>query len=329
MTVFLTRRLIYFHISQIMIVKMSHKIFSLLFAAVILSFIAYVAIIQEHSAYAVVVFPDFNFGAAGDFGCTPNAISTVNNIVEEGIELNLGLGDYSYQYPADCWLDIIQPIFNKTRISMGNNDNITEYMSVFNLTRQYYSFDVQNVHFLVISTELKNESDKLDQLNFVRNDLNKTSSNPDIDWIVVYFHRQAYTSLIDNGEDRTDKITRDTYHPLFDKYNVDIVLQAHNHNYERSYPLNYNKVNPDNPIKVSNETNNYYSDLSGPIFVTVGTGGNGHYEFDGKKNYIINQTDSSYGFLNVDVINNGTKLNAKFLSNNGIVEDQFTIVKSP
>ncbi|HSF52040.1 MAG TPA: metallophosphoesterase [Nitrososphaeraceae archaeon] len=321
---------------------MSHKIFSLVFAAVILSFIVYVAIIQGHSAYAVVVFPDFNFGAAGDWGCTSDANSTAKNMIEKGIELNLGLGDYSYDDPrgAKCWLDTIKPIFNKTKISMGNNDNIIEYMNVFNLTKQYYSFDVQNVHFLVISTELQNDftepqndSDN-DQLKFVRDDLNKTSSNPDIDWIVVYFHRQAYTSLIKDvlnpgGLDRADNTTRNKYHPLFDKYNVDIVLQAHNHNYERSYPLNYNKVNPDNPIKVSNETNNYYSDLSGPIFVTVGTGGNGHYKFVGKKDYIINQTDSSYGFLNVDVINNGTKLNAKFLSNNGIVEDQFTIVKSP
>jgi hypothetical protein len=305
---------------------MSHKVFSLVFAAVILSFIAAVAIIQGHSAYAVVVFPDFNFGAAGDFGCTLDATSTVKNMVEKGIELNLGLGDYSYQPTADCWLNITKPIFNKTRISIGNNDNITEYMNVFNLTRQYYSFDIQNVHFLAISTELQNEADKRDQLKFVENDLNKTSSNPAIDWIVVYFHRQAYTSVSLN---KADTIIRDTYHPLFDKYNVDIVLQAHNHNYERSYPLNYNKVNSDNPIKVSNETNNYYSDLSGPIFVTVGTGGFVLYEFYEKKDYIINQTDSSYGFLNVDVINNGTKLNAKFLSNNGTVEDQFTIVKSP
>ena len=78
---------------------MPHKVFSLVFAAVILSFIAYVAIIQGHSAYAVVVFHDFNFGAAGDWGCTPHAISTVMNMVEKGIELNLGLGDYSYDDP--------------------------------------------------------------------------------------------------------------------------------------------------------------------------------------------------------------------------------------
>lgn len=314
---------------------MPHKVFSLVFAAVILSFIAAVAIIQGHSAYAVVVFPDFNFGAAGDFGCTPNATSTVKNMVEKGIELNLGLGDYSYQYPADCWFDIIQPIFNKTRISIGNNDVgnndvipedlLQQYMNVFNLTRQYYYLDVQNVHFLAISTELQNEADKIDQLNFVKNDLPNASSNPDIDWIVVYFHRQAYTSPGGNGP---DKIMRDTYHPLFDKYNVDIVLQAHNHNYQRSYPLNYNEVDPKNPIKVSNETNNYYSDLSGPIFVTVGTGGNELYQLGVKADYIVNQTYSSYGFLNVDVINNGTKLSAKFLSNNGTVEDQFTIVKS-
>ena len=308
---------------------MFQKIFSLVFAAVILSFITGFAIIQGHSAYAVVVFPDFNFGAAGDWGCTSDATSTVMNMVEKGIELNLGLGDYSYKPIAKCWLDIIKPIFNKTKISMGNHDVgpeplLQKYMSVFNLTKQYYYFDVQNVHFLALSTELQNESDKLDQLNFVINDLKKASSNPAIDWIVVYFHRQAYTSSSLNVP---NTIMRDTYHPLFDKYNVDIVLQAHNHNYQRSYPLNYNQVEPFNPIKVSNETNNYYSDLSGPIFVTVGTGGVQLYPLTDKADYIVNQTSSSYGFLNVDVINNGTKLSAKFLSNNGTVEDQFTIVK--
>jgi hypothetical protein len=310
---------------------MSHKIFSLVFAAVILSFIADVTIIQGHSAYAAVVFPDFNFGAAGDWGCTSDATSTVKNMIENGIELNLGLGDYSYNLTsAKCWLDIIQPIFNKTRISIGNNDVKTElllqqYMNIFNLTRQYYYFDVQNVHFLAMSTELQNESDRLEQLNFVINDLYNASSNPAIDWIVVYFHRQAYTSPSLNTP---DTIMRDTYHPLFDKYNVDIVLQAHNHNYQRSYPLNYNVVAPFNPIKVSNEMNNYYNDLAGPIFVTVGTGGKELYPLADQLPYIVNQTDSSFGFLNVDVTNNGTKLSAKFLSNNGTVEDQFTVVKS-
>jgi hypothetical protein len=251
-------------------------------------------------------------------------------MVEKGIELNHGLGDYSYNPSTKCWLDTIQPIFNKTKISIGNNDVrpeplLQQYMNVFNLTRQYYYLDVQNVHFLAISTEIQNESDKIDQLNFVKNDLYNASANPDIDWIVVYFHKQAYTSP---GGNVPDTIMRDTYHPLFDKYNVDIVLQAHNHNYQRSYPLNYNEVDLDNPIKVSNETNNYYSDLSSPIFVTVGTGGISLYQLGVKADYLVNQTDSSYGFLNVDVNNNGTKLSAKFLSNNGIVEDQFTIVKS-
>jgi hypothetical protein len=306
------------------------QIFSLVFAAVILSFIADVAIIQGHSVDAAVVFPNFNFGAAGDWGCTPNATSTVKNMMEKGIELNLGLGDYSYKPSAKCWLDAIQPLFNKTRISIGNHDVenktlVQQYMNTFNLTRQYYNFDIRNVHFLAISTELQNESDKLDQLNFVINDLDNASSNPAIDWIVVYFHRQAYTSPSLN---EPDTIMRDTYHPLFDKYNVDLVLQAHNHNYQRSYPLKYNQEDPTSPIKVSNETNNYYSDLPGPIFVTVGTGGINLYPLLGKAPHIVNQANSSYGFLNVDVINNGTKLSAKFLSNNGTVGDQFTIVKS-
>jgi len=30
---------------------------------------------------------------------------------------------------------------------------------------------------------------------------------------------------------------REAYHPLFDKYGVDLVLQGHSHSYQRTYPL--------------------------------------------------------------------------------------------
>ena len=42
---------------------------------------------------------------------------------------------------------------------------------------------------------------------------------------------------------------RDTYHPLFDTYKVDLVLEAHLHNYQRSFPLEYNSASqPPNPL---------------------------------------------------------------------------------
>jgi hypothetical protein len=113
-------------------------------------------------------------------------------------------------------------------------------------------------------------------------------------------------------------------------------LQAHNHHYQRSYPISYNNDNPKNPIITednnnnnNNNNNNYYNDPKGQIFVTVGTGGASLYPFTGQAPYVANQY-AIFGFLNVDVINDGTTLRGKFYSNNETttIKDQFTITKS-
>src|SRR5918992_3711140 len=75
---------------------------------------------QQYHAYATTTtsvtsaLPDiinFNFAAAGDWGCTSHTTDTVNNILDKSPELVLALGDYSYREdPVDCWLEIIQPI---------------------------------------------------------------------------------------------------------------------------------------------------------------------------------------------------------------------------
>src|SRR5918992_4668324 len=76
---------------------------------------------QQYYAYATTTttsvtsaLPDiinFNFAAAGDWGCTSHTTDTVNNILDKSPELVLALGDYSYREdPVDCWLEIIQPI---------------------------------------------------------------------------------------------------------------------------------------------------------------------------------------------------------------------------
>jgi hypothetical protein len=79
---------------------------------------------------------------------------------------------------------------------------------------------------------------------------------------------------------------RNTYHPLFEQYGVDLVLQGHNHNYERTYPIVFNSTDLSNPIETSTNTTTY-TDPDGQIFVTVGTGGKSVDSFDGKKGYII------------------------------------------
>src|SRR5215208_1834899 len=128
--------------------------------------------IQNHYAYsssfsypaleASNALADFNFAAAGDWGCTSDTIDTVKNIIDQDPEFVLALGDLSYNSSAKCWLDIIDPIADKTMITIGNHEvdspkKLKDYMNFFGLKEQYYSFNYQNVHFTVISTELPYE----------------------------------------------------------------------------------------------------------------------------------------------------------------------------
>jgi hypothetical protein len=59
--------------------------------------------------------------------------------------------------------------------------------------------------------------------------------DPSIDWIVAQFHQIACSSSVNgNGSDRG---IREKWLPLFDKYQVDLVLNGHDHDYERSFPV--------------------------------------------------------------------------------------------
>jgi hypothetical protein len=260
----------------------------------------------------------------------------VNNIINKSPELVLGLGDYSYEDTADCWFEIIVPLDDKMKIAIANHDVITtsllnQYMNHFNLTEQFYSFNYQNVHFTVISTVLLRGDEGDEQYEFVNADLASAASDPNIDWIVVLYHTEAYTSPwvgVPNGHNIHTGLNRlkDRYHPLFEKYDVDLVFQGDNHNYQRSYPLKYNNANPSAPIITDTHANNY-SNPEGQIFVTVGTGGAESYNFLVRETYMVDQY-TGYGSLNIDVIDNGQRFKATFYSNDGDIRDQFSITKN-
>src|SRR5919109_877807 len=161
----------------------------------------------------------YNVSAAGDWGCDDNAKKTVSNMINKSPERVLGLGDYSYSSTADCWFKVIDPIDSLTKIAFGNHDvsssKLNQYMSHFGLSKQYYSFNYQNAHFLVLSTEMTTSSSQYD---FAKSDLAKAASHTGIDWIIVYMHKPMYTSPGQHGGEST---MRDKYHPLFDQYGVD------------------------------------------------------------------------------------------------------------
>ena len=298
---------------------------------IIVAFLPYILM-----PYQAVAIPEFNFAAVGDWGCNSKTKNTVNNIENNEPEIILGLGDYSYERKADCWLDVVEPINDKMRISIGNHDmgslnstglsRLEHYQEHFELSSHFYSFNYQNVHFVSMSTEPPTNS-SIAQYNFVKDDLAAASSNKSIGWIVVFFHKPLYTSP---STHEAEYELRNHYHPLFDQYGVDLVLQAHNHIYERSYPIKYNSDSPSEPI-ITNKSKEVYDatklgDLKAPIFATVGTGGKSIHDLDGKAPYIEDQYEG-YGYLDIRITEDGRTLKGRFYANDGTTQDRFTIIK--
>jgi hypothetical protein len=298
--------------------------------------------INNINAFGQTTIPNFNIAAVGDWGCNSNTDKTVNSIKAQSPELILGLGDYSYESSADCWLDTIEPIYNffnnpnanNMQISIGNHENsdsedLTTYLNAFSLTRQFgqvYSFNFNNVHFLSMATEISYSSGSSQNV-FVKNDLAAAAANPNIDWIIVYFHKPMYSSPNSCSSCDGESSLRDIYHPIFDQYGVDIVLEGHAHDYQRSFPIKFNSNSKSNPIITNNNINNYI-DPEGQIHAIVGTGGVNFHSLDGKSSFIASQQSSRFGHLNIDIQNSGTNLIGKFISNEGGILDQFTISKS-
>jgi hypothetical protein len=292
---------------------------------------------------AAAAVSDFNIAAVGDWGCTDNTEDTVQNILARNPEVVLGLGDNSYDDSADCWFDIVDPIIGKMITAIGNHDDkihvpgggdandedspelLEEYMDGFGIEEQYYTYRYANVFMVVLSQEVPFEEGS-DQFEFIESSLAEASSDSDIDWIIVTTHELLYASP---GATSDGDLLRNTYHPLFETYGVDLVLQAHIHGYERTYPIEYSEEygdeNVNAPIATTEETHTYVNP-EGQIFVTVGTGGESIHEWLGQNPYIVTQFEG-YGFLDI-VVEGGERLVATLYDNDGSeIQDQFTVIK--
>jgi predicted phosphohydrolase len=271
----------------------------------------------------------FNFVAAGDWGCDKKAHETLTHMQNKSPELVLALGDLSYQKSADCWFQMMSPLINKTKMAFGdheynfkNSSRLDEYLQKFNLTKQYYSFDYGNVHFLAMSSEVPFDKDSK-QYGFVNEDLKSASENKSINGIVAYIYEMLYTSPTFHKQ--TDTI-RDIYHPIFDKYHVDFVLQAHSHNYQRTYPIKYNDKDASNPVITNKNEGEYNNTDDGTIFAVVGTAGADLHNFTGQAPYVVEQFQR-FGFLDVN-ITDGKIMKGTFYENrDGTDKDHFTIMK--
>ena len=275
---------------------------------------------------------DTHIVAAGDWHCTDDAAKAVN--IAKGLkpQLILGLGDYASTETESCWVNLSKPVDSITKIAFGNHDNehdglANAYLNHYGLSKQFYSFDIKNVHVLTMATEEEFGAGS-EQYNFVLNNLRNSANNPDIKWIIVTMHNPVYSSPngCSDSSCESDEELSELYHPLFDNYGVDIVLQAHVRNYQRSFPLEFNQESPLNPT-VTSTSKGEYKNPKGAIFAIVGTGGGElKHELEGNSPFMAYQQDTKFGIL--DMHFSDKNLEAKFVANDGSTMDHFSLSKT-
>ncbi|MGP3948273.1 purple acid phosphatase family protein [Streptomyces sp. 7N604] len=95
-------------------------------------------------------------------------------------------------------------------------------------------------------------------------------ADPGIDFIVVFFHHCAYST----STHASDGGVRDAWVGLFEKHQVDLVINGHNHVYERTDAIKGGEVG--NPVPIGTTTD---PKRDGIVYVTAGGAGKDLYSF--------------------------------------------------
>src|SRR6202012_6157051 len=101
--------------------------------------------------------------------------------------------------------------------------------------------------------------------------LGASRARPEVAFIVCFFHHCAYSTTTDHASDGG---LRAAWCDLFDRHRVDLVLQGHNHVFERTDPIRAGR-----PTTVAADNATVYPDNDGTVYYTVGSAGRPRYNF--------------------------------------------------
>jgi len=266
---------------------------------------------------APVEAQDCTFVVIGDMGTTPAANKNLEQMISENAAFVLHVGDLSYANGIgviwDIWFNQIAPLAANVPYmpSIGNHEvesdlGLSSYLGRFALpnSERWYSFDWGNIHVVSLDTESPYTPESA-QLVWLEKDLADACGNPDIDWIVVFFHKPPYSSSPIHGSNLS---VRSTICPILEGYGVDVVFNGHDHTYQRSHPIKDGALDP-----------------QGTVYVVTGGGGYSLYAVG--NDYWSARSESIYHHVRVDITAEG-KLRLKAVSRDGGVFDEFEISKT-
>jgi hypothetical protein len=216
--------------------------------------------------------------------------TTLSSLAQEP-HVVLVAGDVSYangrQSVWDTYFDELEPLGSTVPImpALGNHDSedaedggfgFETYRNRFALpgAELHYSFDVGNVHVLSLEAgeAIVDPAVLADELAFAASDLASAAARRaagEIDFVVVLQHFPLWSNHESRGNDETLVAAQE---PLFQSFQIDLLVVGHNHMYERSKPMVYGNA-------TSTALTGYGPDRVGYVEVLTGGGGAGLYDF--------------------------------------------------
>ena len=232
--------------------------------------------------------------AAGDIACGPGAnpgrgcrhkVVSDAILADTAIDTVLTLGDQ--QYP-DGGLRQYRSSYDKTwgrfkektRPVPGNHDYETKgaagYFDYFGKAagergKGYYSFDIGAWHFVALNSEISTRKSGA-QVAWLKADLRANRNK----CVAAYWHKPRWSSGVLHGDNRRVAPFIDALYQA----NADLVLAGHEHNYERSYPLDRDGAR---------------DDKRGIVQIVSGLGGMSRYKLRGGER-AATKNSTSFGY---------------------------------
>jgi hypothetical protein len=236
------------------------------------------------------------FAVAGDSrGDAATWGAVARGLAGAGPDVLLYSGDavtFGYtQADWDAWFAAADPVLPSLPMmfAWGNHEAFARHgFAQFALpgNELWYSFDVGDVHFVVLDdTPPIDATIEADQAAFLDADLGRTRKP----WKVVMHHKAIYSS----SSHTSDLRLQAAWMPIYDKHRVDLVLNGHDHDYERTFPMRGGAVAPDG---------------RGTVYVVNGGGGAPLYAAG--RSAFTAVSKSTYGYTIVDVLGDRLKLTA-------------------
>ncbi|MHA1996389.1 MAG: metallophosphoesterase [Candidatus Hodarchaeales archaeon] len=178
----------------------------------------------------------------------------------------------------DEWFEDFEPINSKAPIVVtpGNHEEIylsPNYRNYFAFpgNEYYFSYDYGPLHITSLNSEVFNNYQQYgDYYQAQRDWLIRDLASTRKPWKIVTFHKPLYTSGTHYG-DAERLILIDAWEPIFKQFNVDIVLNGHDHHYERSYKDGITYITAGGagaPLRWARLSRNPYSQFQRSVFHT-------------------------------------------------------------